>query len=143
DPDKACNWGIPIDRPVLGEMLRPLAGIDISTCLEPETKEWCRGVLAEMGYDDVVLGNHQDPAKLRPFKRFYLALRDRIIQHIESRQPPVLAYRRLQLGELLNMKHYLHEQIKPDKTNWKMGNQQNSHLLSLVLKTKKEMTSRK
>ncbi|RKK07477.1 hypothetical protein BFJ65_g17683 [Fusarium oxysporum f. sp. cepae] len=42
DPDKACNWGIPIDRPVLGEMLRPLAGIDISTCLEPETKEWCR-----------------------------------------------------------------------------------------------------
>ncbi|KAK2923019.1 hypothetical protein FoTM2_017261 [Fusarium oxysporum f. sp. vasinfectum] len=86
DSDKACNWGIPIDRPVLGEMLRPLAGIDISTCLEPETKEWCRGVLAEMGYDDVVLGNHQDPDKLRPFKRFYLALRDRIIQHIERLQ---------------------------------------------------------
>ncbi|EXM13626.1 hypothetical protein RAB80_014374 [Fusarium oxysporum f. sp. vasinfectum] len=98
DSDKACNWGIPIDRPVLGEMLRPLAGIDISTCLEPETKEWCRGVLAEMGYDDVVLGNHQDPDKLRPFKRFYLALRDRIIQHIESRQPPVLAYRRAPTG---------------------------------------------
>jgi hypothetical protein len=98
DPDKACNWGIPIDRPVLGEMLRPLAGIDISTCLEPETKEWCRGVLAEMGYDDVVLGNHQDPDKLRSFKRFYLALRDRIIQHIESRQPPVLAYRRAPTG---------------------------------------------
>ncbi|KAM6505360.1 hypothetical protein FSOLCH5_014584 [Fusarium solani] len=98
DPDKACNWGIPIDRPVLGEMLRPLAGIDISTCLEPETKVWCRGVLTEMGYDDVVLGNHQDPDKLRPFKRFYLALRDRIIQHIESRQPPVLAYRRAPTG---------------------------------------------
>ncbi|KAL9567423.1 hypothetical protein ACKAV7_008373 [Fusarium commune] len=98
DPDKACNWGIPIDRQVLGEMLRPLAGIDISTCLEPETKEWCRGVLAEMGYDDVVLGNHQDPDKLRPFKRFYLALRDRIIQHIESRQPPVLAYCRAPTG---------------------------------------------
>ncbi|EXL39130.1 hypothetical protein FOCG_18251 [Fusarium oxysporum f. sp. radicis-lycopersici 26381] len=98
DPDKACNWGIPIDRQVLGEMLRPLAGIDISTCLEPETKEWCRDVLAEMGYDDVVLGNHQDPDKLRPFKRFYLALRDRIIQHIESRQPPVLAYCRAPTG---------------------------------------------
>ncbi|KAH7186843.1 hypothetical protein DER44DRAFT_816761 [Fusarium oxysporum] len=95
---KACNWGIPIDRPVLGEMLRALAGIDISTCLEPETKEWCRDVLAEMGYDDVVLGNHQDPDKLRPFKRFYLALRDRIIQHIESRQPPVLACRRAPTG---------------------------------------------
>ncbi|KAJ3454677.1 hypothetical protein MRS44_013277 [Fusarium solani] len=142
DPDKACNWGIPIDRPVLGEMLRPLAGIDISTCLEPETKEWCRGVLTEMGYDDVVLGNHQDPDKLRPFKRFYLALRDRIIQHIESRQPPVLAYRRAPTGGVAEY-DYLHEQIKPDKTNWKMGNQQNNHLLSLVLKTKKEMTSRK
>ncbi|KAG7424877.1 hypothetical protein Forpi1262_v014193 [Fusarium oxysporum f. sp. raphani] len=90
--------GVPIDRQVLSEMLRPLAGIDISTCLEPETKEWCSDVLAEMGYDDVVLGNHQDPDKLRPFKRFYLALRDRIIQHIESRQPPVLAYRRAPTG---------------------------------------------
>ncbi|EEU38450.1 uncharacterized protein NECHADRAFT_55344 [Fusarium vanettenii 77-13-4] len=42
DPDKACNWGIPIDRSVLGEMERPLADIDISTCLEPEIKNWCR-----------------------------------------------------------------------------------------------------
>ncbi|KAM6504687.1 hypothetical protein FSOLCH5_015189 [Fusarium solani] len=98
DPDKACNWGIPIDRSVLGEMERPLADIDISTCLEPETKNWCRQVLLEMGYDQVVLGTRQEPDKLRPFKRFYLGLRDRIIQHIESGQQPVLAYRKAPTG---------------------------------------------
>jgi hypothetical protein len=98
DPDKACNWGIPIDRSVLGEMERPLADIDISTCLEPETKNWCRQVLLEMGYDQVVLGTRQELDKLRPFKRFYLGLRDRIIQHIESGQQPVLAYRKAPTG---------------------------------------------
>lgn len=84
DPSKACNWGIPIDRTVLGELAQPLAGIDISTCLEPETKEWCCDVLNEMDYHNVVLGDHQEPDKLRLLKRFYLALRDRIIRHIES-----------------------------------------------------------
>ncbi|KAL6405412.1 integrase core domain protein [Ilyonectria robusta] len=98
DPSKACNWGIPVDRTVLGDLARPLTGIDISTCLEPETKEWCRGVLNEMGYHNVVLGDHHEPDKLRPFKRFYLALRDRIIRHIESGQRPALAYRRAPTG---------------------------------------------
>ncbi|KAM4060899.1 hypothetical protein HRG_014369 [Hirsutella rhossiliensis] len=42
-------------------MERPLADIDISTSLEPETKNWCRQVLLEMGYDHVVLGTHQEP----------------------------------------------------------------------------------
>lgn len=95
---KACNWGISIDRSALNEMLRPLSNIDIGTCLEPETKEWCRGVLTGMGYNEVVSGTHQDPDKLRPFKRFYLGLRGRIIQHIESGQQPVLAYRKAPTG---------------------------------------------
>ncbi|KAM4060438.1 hypothetical protein HRG_014258 [Hirsutella rhossiliensis] len=73
---------------------RPLADIDISTSLEPETKNWCRQVLLEMGYDHVVLGTHQEPDKLRPFKRFYLSLRDKIIQHIESGRQPTLACRK-------------------------------------------------
>lgn len=98
DPSKACNWGISIDRTVLGELVRPLANIDISTCLEPETKDWCREVLREMGYNKVVLGNYQEPDKLRPFKRFYLGLRDRIIRHIESGQQPLLAYRKAPIG---------------------------------------------
>ncbi|KAH6881076.1 hypothetical protein B0T10DRAFT_411332 [Thelonectria olida] len=98
DPSKACNWGIPIDRTVLGELVRPLANININTCLEPETKGWCRQVLREMGYDKVVLGNYQEPDKLRPFKRFYLGLRARIIRHIESGQQPMLAYRRAPTG---------------------------------------------
>lgn len=98
DPEKACNWAIPIDRSVLEEVRRPLADIDISTCLEPETKEWCRGVLTEMGFDAVVLGSHQELDKLRPFKRFYLGLRDKIIRHIESEQQPLLAYRKAPTG---------------------------------------------
>ncbi|KAH8657239.1 hypothetical protein BGZ61DRAFT_594247 [Ilyonectria robusta] len=77
---------------------RPLADIDISSCLEPQTKDWCRQVLVEMGYDDVVHGTHQEPDKLRPFKRFYLGLRDRIIQHIESSRQPTLAYRKAPTG---------------------------------------------
>jgi hypothetical protein len=98
DPGKACNWGIPIDRCVLDEMQRPLADIDISTCLEPETKDWCRQVLVEMGYDNAILGARQEPDKLRPFKRFYIGLRDRIIQHIESGRQPVLVYRKAPTG---------------------------------------------
>ena len=98
DPDKTCNWGIPIDHSVLVELERPLADIDINTCLEPGTKEWCRQVLVEMGYDDVALGTHHEPDKLRPFKRFYLGLRDRIIQHIESGRRPLLAYRKAPTG---------------------------------------------
>jgi hypothetical protein len=98
DPGKACNWGIPIDRCVLDEMQRPLADIDISTCLEPETKDWCRQVLVEMGYDNAILGARQESDKLRPFKRFYIGLRDRIIQHIESGRQPVLVYRKAPTG---------------------------------------------
>ncbi|KID82126.1 hypothetical protein MGU_10562 [Metarhizium guizhouense ARSEF 977] len=79
-------------------MERPLSDIDISTCLEPETKHWCRQILSEMGYDHVVLGSHQDPDKLRPFKRFYIRLRDRIIQHFESGQQPMLSYRKAPTG---------------------------------------------
>ncbi|KAM4062071.1 hypothetical protein HRG_013533 [Hirsutella rhossiliensis] len=101
DPDKACNWGIPIDRSILDEMERPLADIDISTSLEPETKNWCRQVLLEMGYD------HR------------------------------------QLEALLNIKHYLSKQTKPEKVNLEMGNQQSSHLLSLGLRTSREATWRK
>ncbi|KAM4060857.1 hypothetical protein HRG_014336 [Hirsutella rhossiliensis] len=73
DPDKACNWGIPIDRSVLHEMGRPLVDIDISTCLEPETKDWCHKTLLKMGYDQ-------------------------IIQHIESGRQPILAYRKAPTG---------------------------------------------
>ncbi|KAM4066660.1 hypothetical protein HRG_012130 [Hirsutella rhossiliensis] len=82
-------------------MERPLADIDISTSLEPETKNWCRQVLLEMGYD------HR------------------------------------QLEALLNIKHYLSKQIKPEKVNLEMGNQQSSHLLSLGLRTCREATWRK
>ncbi|EFZ04318.1 Uncharacterized protein MAA_01392 [Metarhizium robertsii ARSEF 23] len=98
DPIKACNWGIPIDQSALNEMARPLSNIDIDTCLEPETKEWCRRALTEMGYDEVVGGSHQDSDKLRPFKRFYLGLRGRIAQHVESGRPPILAYRKAPTG---------------------------------------------
>lgn len=98
DPCKACNWGIPIDHSVLDEMARPLASIDIGSCLEQPTKEWCSRVLTEMGYNDEVLGTYENPDKLRPFKRFYLGLRDRIIQHIESGQPPLLLYRKAPTG---------------------------------------------
>jgi hypothetical protein len=98
DPDKACNWGIPIDHSALAELERPLGDIDINTCLEPETKDWCRQVLVEMGFDNVALGTQHEPDKLRPFKRFYLGLRDRIIQHIESGRRPLLAYRKAPTG---------------------------------------------
>lgn len=98
DPQKACNWGIPIDRTVLTDMERPLSDIDINSCLEPETKNWCRQLLTEMDFDQVALGSSRDPDKLRPFRRFYLALRDQIIRHIESGQQPVLSYRRAPTG---------------------------------------------
>ncbi|KAG7403441.1 hypothetical protein Forpe1208_v016544 [Fusarium oxysporum f. sp. rapae] len=98
DPNKACNWGIPIDRCVLDEMQWPLADTDIGTCLEPETKDLCRQVLVEMGYDNVVLGTRQESDKLRPFKRFYIGLRDRMTQHIECGRQPVLAYRKAPTG---------------------------------------------
>ncbi|KAF1730615.1 hypothetical protein CRV24_008684 [Beauveria bassiana] len=98
DPSKACNWGIPIDRSILAEMERPVAALDISTCLEPETKAWCRRILTEMGYDEVVGGRHRDPDKLRPLKRFYMGLRGRIVGHLESQLSPILAYRRAPTG---------------------------------------------
>ncbi|KAJ6436054.1 dynamin family domain-containing protein [Purpureocillium lavendulum] len=98
DPEKACNWGIPIDRSVLSEVARPLADIDISSSLEPETKRWCSAALTEMGYDEVLAGTHPDLGKLRPFKRFYLGLRGRIIDHLEGGRQPVLAYRKAPTG---------------------------------------------
>ncbi|KAH8653306.1 hypothetical protein BGZ61DRAFT_468157, partial [Ilyonectria robusta] len=84
NPSKACNWGISIDCTVLGELVRPLANIDISIYLKPEIKNWYCEVLREMGYNKVILSNYQEPDKLRPFKRFYLSLRDRIIRHIKT-----------------------------------------------------------
>ncbi|KAM4061935.1 hypothetical protein HRG_013451 [Hirsutella rhossiliensis] len=48
-----------------------------------------------------------------------------------------------QLEALLNIKHYLSKQIKPEKVNLEMGNQQSSHLLSLGLRTCREATWRK
>ncbi|EXK23574.1 hypothetical protein FOMG_19664 [Fusarium oxysporum f. sp. melonis 26406] len=116
DPDKACNWGIPIDRHVLDEMWRPLADIDVGTCLEPETKNWCRQVLIEMGYDNVVLGACQESDKLRPLKRFYVGLRDRIIQHIESGRQPVLAYRKAPTGGVAEY-HALYERANQASQN--------------------------
>lgn len=98
DPSKACNWGIPIDRSVLGDMMRPLANIDIDTCLEPETKTWCWEALTELGYDSVSLRGYRELDKLRPFKHFHLALRDQIILHIESGQGLYLSYRKAPTG---------------------------------------------
>ncbi|KAM4062516.1 hypothetical protein HRG_013685 [Hirsutella rhossiliensis] len=48
-----------------------------------------------------------------------------------------------QLEALLNIKHYLSKQTKPEKVNLEMGNQQSSHLLSLGLRTSREATWRK
>ena len=98
DPSKACNWGIPIDRAVLQQLQRPLADIDISTCLEAETKDWCRQTFTGLGYDNAVSGTYREVDRLRPLKRFYLGLRDKIIQHIESGQQPILAYRKAPIG---------------------------------------------
>ena len=93
DPAKACNWGIPIDLLTVEEVARPLIDIDLGTCLEPETKMWCNRILTEMGIDEVKIGSHRDPDKLRPFKRFYINLRDKIILHLESGEEPELRYR--------------------------------------------------
>ncbi|KAM4060318.1 hypothetical protein HRG_014235 [Hirsutella rhossiliensis] len=43
-----------------------------------------------------------------------------------------------QLEALLNIKHYLSKQTKPEKVNLEMGNQQSSHLLSLGLRTSRK-----
>ncbi|KAM4061483.1 hypothetical protein HRG_013171 [Hirsutella rhossiliensis] len=119
-------------------MERPLADIDISTSLEPETKNWCRQVLLEMGYDHVVLGTHQEPDKLRPFKRFYLGLRDKIIQHIESGRQPTLAYRKAPTGGVAEYQALLEQANQAREGEFGDGNQQSSHLLSLGLRTSRK-----
>ena len=73
DPEKACNWGIPIDRSVLSEVARPLANINISSSLEPKTKCWCSAAFTEMGCDEVLAGAHPDLDKLRPSSALFLA----------------------------------------------------------------------
>ncbi|KAJ9129682.1 Integrase core domain protein [Pleurostoma richardsiae] len=98
DPTKACNWGIPVDPLVLAEMAGPVKDVDLGTCLSAETKEWCSQELKDLGIEQVRLGSREDPDRLRPFKRFYLVLRDRIVHHIEEKTPPELAYLEKPLG---------------------------------------------
>jgi hypothetical protein len=90
DPKKGCNWGIPVSPEVLAEIANPLADVELGACLPEETREWCDRELAAMGIQDVKLNRESD--KLRPFKQFYLALRDKVIAHMASGRAPVLRY---------------------------------------------------
>ncbi|KAM4061373.1 hypothetical protein HRG_013096 [Hirsutella rhossiliensis] len=125
------------------EMERPLADIDISTSLEPETKNWCRQVLLEMGYDHVVLGTHQEPDKLRPFKRFYLGLRDKIIQHIESGRQPTLAYRKAPTGGVAEYQALLEQANQAREGEFGDGEPAEQPLVELGFEDEQEATWRK
>lgn len=98
DPAKACNWGIPIDQQVLQEMSEPIQDINLGSCLSPETKQWCQNELDKMGIAEARLGHALDSDRFQPFKRFYLALRDKIILHFETGNGPELGYRRRPVG---------------------------------------------
>jgi len=93
DPKISANWGVPIDQSILQYLIHPIKSINIDNCLEPETKKWCREELSLIGFDEVKLGDYINLDKARPFKQFYIRLREKIRLHIQSGCQPILSYR--------------------------------------------------
>ena len=74
-------------------MLEPLEDIDIDSFLQEETEAWCVSQLTEMGFFNEELNNYQ-----RPFITSYINLRQRIQDHQESGQLPILQLSPVPLG---------------------------------------------
>lgn len=96
------NWGIPLgeddnadDRVVFRTMLDSVQEIDIDSFLSEETNNWCTTQLFEMGFFNEELDNFQ-----RPHITAYITLRQRIKQHQESGQFPILRMTDIPLGGL-------------------------------------------
>jgi hypothetical protein len=90
--DQVLNWGIPVREgspaeEALRTMLHPLESIEIDEFLTLETNQWCDEQLASLGFDGI-LRTEEDHK--RPHFQIYLALQERIQQHIDSGNEPQL-----------------------------------------------------
>lgn len=86
------NWGVPLghdeesdDREALRTMLDPLQDCDIDSFLSEETAAWCTRELLLPGFNNEI----NDPQ--RPFLPSYIQLRQRIQEHQQSGQLPILS----------------------------------------------------
>lgn len=94
------------EQDLIRTMLAPLDEVNVDDFLTPTTAAWCQAQLTELGFDPT-LQTEED--RRRPYFNFYIQLKGRIQQHLDSGREPVLGMIEAPRG---GVEHYVCDHLR-------------------------------